>query len=264
LYEAVGICVNRSGKAWNDCDRIEDEDFLHMSELNRLRSVIRSVVVAVAIATTLSLAAAPMMAQRYVPKPNDQPTLELYKDTSMLKPPAGAKIAIFEMADLECPACARAYPIIHQAIAKYNIPFVYRDFPLPMHIWSFDAAVWARYLQDKVSPKAADEYRGAVFAAQTGIASKDDMVSFTQKYFRSHGISVPFVVDPTGQLKKEVEADRSLGEKLGVGYTPSIVVCTQKEWVHVTDINYLYQVIDELERKVGAEPAAKTPGKKAN
>jgi protein-disulfide isomerase len=230
----------------------------------RLRSVIRSViragVVAAVVAVTLSLAAAPLMAQRYVPKPNDG---ETYKDTSMLKPPAGAKIAIFEMADLECPACAHAYPIIHQAMAKYNIPLVYRDFPLQQHIWSFDAAVWARYLQDKVSPKAADEYRGAVFAAQNGIASKEDMTSFTQKYLRAHGINVPFVVDPTGQLKKEVEADRSLGEKLGVKYTPSIVVCTQKEWVHVTDVDNLYQVIDELERKVAAEPAAKAPVKKA-
>ncbi|MGA2436937.1 MAG: thioredoxin domain-containing protein [Acidobacteriaceae bacterium] len=224
-----------------------------MTEMIRLRSV----VIAAVVAMTLLFAAAPVTAQRYVPKPNDQPTLELYKDTSMLKPPAGAKIAIYELADMECPACAHAYPIVHAAMAHYNIPLVYKDFPLRQHIWSFDCAVWARYLQDKVSAKAADEYRGAVFAAQTGIASTDDMVNFTQKYFRSHGFNVPFVVDPTGQLKKEVEADRTLGEKLGVEYTPSIVVCTQKEWVHVTDIQYLYSTIDELEAKVKAETPAR-------
>ena len=128
-----------------------------------------------------------------------------------------------------------------------------RDFPLQVHVWSFDAAVWARYLQDKVSPKTGDEYRGAVFAAQTGIASKDDMLNFTRKFFQSHGLQLPFVPDPTGQFKKEVEADRTLGEKLGVQYTPSIIVCTQKEWVHVTDISLLYQTIDELKAKVGAE-----------
>jgi protein-disulfide isomerase len=221
-----------------------------MSEMNRLRSVICSGVVAAAVAMTLLFAASPLTAQQYVPKPNEN---ETYKDTSMLKPPAGAKIAIYELADMECPACARAYPVVHAAMAHYNIPLVFRDFPLRQHIWSFDAAVWARYLQDKVSAKAADEYRGAVFAAQTGIASTDDMLNFTQRYFRSHGFNVPFVVDPTGQLKKEVEADRALGEKLGVMYTPSIVVCTQKEWVHVTDIDYLYSTIDELEAKVKAE-----------
>ena len=222
----------------------------------------RPVVAAIAIAMTFLLAIAPVTAQRYVPKPNEG---ESFKDTSMLKPPAGAKLAIIVFEDLECPACAHAFPIAHQAAAHYNIPLVRRDFPLQGHIWSFDAAVWARYLQDKVSPKTADEYRGAVFAAQTGIASKDDMLNFTRKFFQTHGLQQPFVPDPTGQFKKEVEADRTLGERLGVQYTPSITVCTQHEWVHVTEIDSLYATIDELMAKVKAEPSpAKTiPAKKA-
>jgi len=227
-----------------------------MSEMSRLRSVIRFGVVAVAIAMTLPFATAPVMAQRSAPAGSG----ETFKDTSMLKPPAGAKIAIYELEDLECPACAHAFPIVHAAAAHYNIPIVRRDFPLLQHIWSFDAAVWARYLQDKVSPKTADEYRGAVFAAQTGIASKDDMLNFTRKFFQTHGLQLPFVPDPTGQFKKEVEADRALGERLGVQFTPSIIVCTQHEWVHVTDISLLYQTIDELEAKMGAEAPVKQKG----
>ena len=80
-------------------------------------------------------------------------------------------------------------------------------------------------------------------------------------------VSYTHLPDPTGQLKKEVEADRKLGDKLGVQYTPSIMVCTQKEWVHVTDISLLYQTIDELKAKAGAEApvkkAATPPAKKA-
>ena len=114
-------------------------------------------------------------------------------------------------------ACAHVVPHRpRQAAAHYNIPLdAARDFPLQEHLWSLDATVWARYLQDKVSPKTADEYRGAVFAAQTGIASKDDMLSFTRKFFQTHGLQLPFVPDPTGQFKKEVEADRTLGDKAG-------------------------------------------------
>jgi len=219
-----------------------------------------------AIALTVLLAVAPVRAQRYVPKPNyDGTTLETFKDTSMLKPPAGAKVAICVFEDLQCPACAQAYPVEHQAAAHYNIPIVRRDFPLPGHIWSFDAAVWARYLQDKVSPKTADDYRSAVFAAQRGIASKDDMLKVTRNFFQTHGLQMPFVPDPTGQFKKEVEADRDLGDKLGVKFTPSITVVTQHEWVHVTEIDSLYATIDELMAKVKAEPSAakKTPVKKA-
>jgi len=230
-----------------------------MSEMNRLRSV----VVAVAIAMTLPFAAAPLMAQRAAPPG----TGETFKDTSMLKPPAGAKIAIYELADMECPACAHAFPIVHAAGAHYNIPVVRKDFPLQQHIWSFDAAVWARYLQDKVSPMTADEYRGAVFKAQTGIASKDDMLNVTRRFFQTHGLQLPFVPDPAGQFKKEVEADRTVGERLGVQYTPAIIVVTQHEWVHVTDISLLYQTIDQLEARVGAEvsvkKAATTPAKKS-
>jgi protein-disulfide isomerase len=219
----------------------------------------RPVVVA---AITLLLAVAPVAAQRYVPKPNEG---ETFKDTSMLKPPAGAKVAIIVFEDLECPACAASFPIEHQAAAHYNIPLVRRDFPLPMHIWSFDAAIWARYLQDKVSPKTGDDYRGAVFAAQRGIASKDDMLNFTRKFFQTHSLQMPFVPDPTGQFKKEVEADKAVGERLGVQYTPSISVVTQHEWVHVIEIDSLYATIDDLLAKTKSEPsAAKTiPAKKA-
>jgi protein-disulfide isomerase len=215
--------------------------------------------VAAVVAMTLPFAAAPLMAPLMAQRAAPPGTGETFKDTSMLKPPAGAKIAIYELEDLECPACAHAFPIVHAAAAHYNIPIVRKDFPLQQHVWSFDAAVWARYLQDKVSPKTGDEYRGAVFAAQTGIASKDDMLNFTRRFFQTHGLQLPFVPDPTGQFKKEVEADRTLGERLGVQYTPAIIVCTQHEWVHVTDISLLYQTIDELEAKVAAEAPVRKP-----
>jgi protein-disulfide isomerase len=215
---------------------------------------------AAAVATTLTLVSMPVLAQRAAPPGTGDP----FKDTSMFKPPVGAKVAIIEFEDLECPACSHAFPVVHAAAAHYNIPLIRKDFPLGgMHIWSFDAAVWARYLQDKVSPKMADDYRGAVFAAQLGINSKDDMLSFTRKFFQTHGLQMPFVPDPTGQLTAEVKADHALGEKMGLQHTPTIVVCTQHEWVHVTDTSLLYQTIDELMAKVGTSPVKAAPAKSA-
>lgn len=216
---------------------------------------LRFFVAAVAIAMVAALAAVPGMAQTSAPPG----TGETFKDTSMLKPPPGVRIEIIEWQDLMCPACAHAFPIVHAAAAHYNIPLVERDFPLPGHamLGSGEAAIWARYLQDKVSMKMADEYRGAVFAGQSGIANKDDMLNFTRRFFQSHGLQMPFVPDPTGQLTKEVDADKNLALKLGVYYTPCIIVCTQHEWVHVTDPSLLYQTIDELEAKLGPEAPAK-------
>jgi protein-disulfide isomerase len=203
-------------------------------------------------------AAVPAMAQRTVGQPQTTP----FKDTSMIKPPAGAKVAIYEFEDLECPACAHAHPIVMAAIDHYKIPYVRRDFPLPMHLWSTDAAIWARYMQDKISPKFADDYRTAVFAAQTAIASKDDLINFTRKFMQQHGQQMPFVVDPTGQFRKEVFEDKALGEKMGLSQTPTIFVCTPTNWVLVTDASQLYQTIEQVEAQVGAKSAA--PVKKAS
>jgi protein-disulfide isomerase len=153
-------------------------------------------------------------------------------------------VAVIEFEDLECPACAHAFPIVQQAIAHYNIPYIRHDFPLKMHIWSFDAAVIARYIQDKIDPKAAEAYRGAVFANQTAIASKEDLENFTRHYFQAHGREMPFVIDPTGEFTREVIADRTLGERIGLSHTPSIFVVTQRHWTQVTDVSLLYQTID--------------------
>ena len=173
-----------------------------------------------------------------------RPQLRRHSTTPPWSSPAGARVAIYEFEDLECPACAHAFPIVHAAAERYKIPLVRHDFPLKMHIWSRDAAVIARYIQDKIDPGAAEEYRRAVFANQTSIASKDDLQRFSQKYFQSHGRVMPFVVDPNGLFAAEVHADYTLGERIGLTQTPTIFVVTQKNWVEVTDVNHLYQTID--------------------
>ena len=183
---------------------------------------------------------APAFAQTSAP-PN---TGTAFKDTSMLKPPAGARVAIYEFEDLECPACSHAFPITRAAAEHYKIPLLHHDFPLKMHIWSLDAAITARYMQDKISPQAAEDYRRAVFANQNSIASKEDLQNFTRHYFQTHGKEMPFVVDPTGQFAREVQADYQLGERVGLTQTPTIFVVTPRHWVQVTDVSQLYQTID--------------------
>ena len=131
----------------------------------------------------LSLASAGASAQISVPPNQVTP----FKDTSMLKPPAGSKVAVVEWEDLECPACAKAFPIVHQAINHYHLPLVRHDFQIPGHVWSHEAAIYARYMQDKISLDLATDYRRQVFASQFRIASKDDLKAFTQQFLSSKG-----------------------------------------------------------------------------
>jgi protein-disulfide isomerase len=169
-----------------------------------------------------------------------------------LHPPAGAKVAIVEFEDMECPDCARANPLLREASEKYHIPWVRHDFPLPFHTWSFDAAVNARWFDTK-SKKIGDDYRDAVFAAQPSIQTQDDLRNFTQKFATEHKLALPFAVDPQGRLAAEVKADYALGQSVGIQHTPTIWVVTNKTngvpFVEVVDRSRLYELLDEAEEQ---------------
>src|SRR5271157_525696 len=135
-------------------------------------------------------------------------------DTSVLRPPKGSKVALLVFEDLQCPDCARAAPLLHEAAKKYNIPLVQYDFPLPMHNWSFEAAVNARYFDTK-SKKLGDEYRLFIFQNQPQI-TKDNLRGTTERFAEDHKVALPFVVDPNGELAAKVRADFQVGQKVGI------------------------------------------------
>ncbi len=155
-------------------------------------------------------------------------------DTSILKPAPGSKVSILVFEDLGCPACAHAHPYELAAAAKEHVPLIRRDFPLEAHVWTFDAAVFARYLEDHVSPKTAGDYRTDVFLAQRQIASKDDLQQYDARWSKQHGLTIPSPLDPGGKLAAQVKADFDLGVRLNVTLTPTIVVVTPTHYQVVT------------------------------
>lgn len=166
------------------------------------------------------------------------------KDTSALHLPPGAKVAIVEFADLECPMCAHDNPIIMQAVEHYHVAWMRHDFPLPMHNWSFQAAVNARWFDTK-SKQLGNDYRNAVFASQPNIETKDDLQRFTQKFAQQHGVALPFIMDPQGKLAADVKADAALAERMGVHETPTAWVVTEHGYKQITDFSKLYSMLDQ-------------------
>ena len=199
----------------------------------------------------------PLAAQLAVPPANATP----FKDTSVLKPPPHARVAIVEFEDLECGACAHAYPIVRSAMARYNIPRVHHDFLITSHVWSRDAAITARYLEDQISPAKAEEFRRDVFANQQAIASRDDLNQFTRQWFGTHNTQLPFVLDPSGRCASEVQQDCALGARLGVRHTPTIVIVTARQWIEVTDPSQLYAAIESTESEATAGPQKAQPAR---
>jgi len=212
----------------------------------RLRVLNHPVGISLAFALALSAPfATPKTAQAQFSQP--APGTQVH-DPSALRPPAGAKVAIVEFEDLECPDCARANPLLKEATDKYHIPWVRHDFPLPFHAWSFQAAVNARWF-DLKSKLLGDNYRDAVFSNQTDITSLTILADFTQKYAQSKGITMPFAVDPQGKLAALVKADYALGQRIGIEHTPTIWVVTagtkSAPFVEVLDRTKLYQLLDQ-------------------
>jgi len=184
-------------------------------------------------------------------------------DASALHPPAGARVAIVEFADLECPDCARANPLLVEAAAKYNIPWVRHDYPLPYHAWSFQGMVYARWFDANKGVKLGDEYRNAVFANQLNIYNPAILRQFTEKFAASHGIQLPFAIDPQGKYSAEVKADYALGERIGIEHTPTIWIVTDRangapQYAEVVDRSKLFQMIDQALAETRPAKATRT------
>jgi protein-disulfide isomerase len=182
-------------------------------------------------------------------------------DPCALKPPKGADVAIVEYEDLQCPDCARAAPLVQEAVRTYRIPYVRRDFPLPKHNWARQAAILARFFDTK-SKKIGDEFRQYIYTHQPEI-NPQNLHSFAEKFAEEHKMALPLVIDPHGALERKIAADQACGIRNNVQHTPTIYVVGNKEtgtpFVEVVDRGELFRMIDDMRREAAAarKPAPK-------
>ena len=222
----------------------------------------RRFLIATAVSLALFLSPFALKAQFLGTGPHDD-----FHDTTILRPPAGSQVAVIVFEDLGCPACARAHPLEIQATQQTHVPLVRYDFPLVAHIWTFEGAVDARYIQHTLGAKLAEDFRSDVFASQGVITSKDDLHQFTAAWLQKHGQKMPAVVDPNGTLAKEVNADLDLGKRLNLQYTPTIVVVTRNAYQVVCGTkdgaNDPAQILPIVKAALAKTTIAKAPTAKA-
>ena len=169
---------------------------------------------------------------------------------SALRPPKGSSVALVVFEDLQCPDCRRAAPLVAQASQTYKIPVVRHDFPLPMHNWSMNAAILARYF-DTHSKALGNAFRDYIFEHQMEIVP-NTLRGFAEKFAAEHKVELPFVVDPAGKLAALVNADKELGKSLNLDHTPTIWVVSDKKtanpYVEVKDRSQLFALIDSMKK----------------
>lgn len=175
--------------------------------------------------------------------------LALAQDPALLRPPKGVPVAIIVFQDLQCPKCRADAPVEEQAARAHNVPLIRHDFPLPMHNWSYTAAVDARYF-DSQGKDLGNEYRDYIFQHQPEI-TPGNLQQHTEKFASEHKVDLPFVIDPQGKFAAEVNADKELGRKVGIQHTPTIYVVSSKNssrpFVEVTDTSQLFQTVEAMQ-----------------
>jgi len=181
-------------------------------------------------------------------------------DASALKPPRGAKVAIVMFEDLQCPDCSRAYSMVWEVAAGHKVPVVLHDFPLPMHNWAFEAAVWARYF-DHISVDLGNDFRKFIYANQIQV-TRDNLLQWAQKFAGENKTAVPLDKDPDGKFAELVKADFALGQRIGVEHTPTIWVVgnsgvSQPLVEEVKDREKLGQIIEDMLSRVQPVSAVK-------
>ncbi len=167
---------------------------------------------------------------------------------TVLRPPKGSQVAIVVFEDLQCPMCRRTAPLVEQASKTYKIPVIFHDFPLPMHNWSYQAAVMARYF-DTHSKDLGNEFRDYIFENQLEIIPSN-LRSYADKFAAAHKTDLPFVFDTGGKLSALVNADRDLGKAIKIDHTPTVYIVSSrnpnKPYVEVRDNTQLYSTIDAM------------------
>jgi protein-disulfide isomerase len=178
-------------------------------------------------------------------------SVAMAQDPALLRPPKGAPVALIVFEDLQCPKCRTDSPLEEQAAKAHKIPLVRHDFPLPMHNWSFNAAVIARYF-DSQGKDLGIQFRDYIFQHQPEI-TPTTLQSFAQRFAAEHKVDLPFVVDPQGRFAAQVTADKDLGKKINIQHTPTIFVVSSRNparpFIEVTDTSQLFQLIEAMQNE---------------
>lgn len=141
--------------------------------------------------------------------------------------PADAPVTIVEYADLECPTCGRLQPFLENVLLpRYagKVRLVYKEFPLPSHDWSHEAAI-ANECAYEIDPPSFARYRTAIFAHQDqiNVTNVRDMLLSLGEQAGINRLKLAGCLDAKASLPR-VEAGYREGMKLQVLYTPTLFI----------------------------------------
>lgn len=142
---------------------------------------------------------------------------------------ASASVYLVEFADLQCPACQAAHPVVKQVIAEYRdkVNYVYRHFPLSGHQNALPAAQAAEAAGEQGK---FWEMQDLLYQKQTDWENADKPLEIFQTYAQSLNLdSDRFTQDfQSGKYKDLINKDKADALAAGVNATPTFFVNGKK------------------------------------
>ncbi len=155
--------------------------------------------------------------------------------------PADAKLLIVEFADLECPACKGAAPLMQKLRTDFpQARFVFQSFPLPLlHPWAVRAASYLDCIS-RSNPEHAFTFIDAIFDHQkeienavrkTGPDGKttvdDAAVTAQLRYYVEWAGADPAKIQScaeTPATAERIARSEQLGQSIGITGTPTLFI----------------------------------------
>lgn len=160
-----------------------------------------------------------------------------------------ASVKIVEFADLQCPACKQAQPIVEKVMEKYKdeIYFVFRHYPLSTHRNAKLAAQAAEAAgkQDKFFEMVHVQYD-----KQGEWAEKTNPREEFRKYAQELNLSMDQFNQNMEEIKKPIEEDYALGNRAGVQSTPTFFINGEK-YPGVIQQEQIQQIIESIIQNQG-------------
>jgi protein-disulfide isomerase len=148
---------------------------------------------------------------------HDEPTLG----------PANAPVTLVEYADLECPTCARMHEFLEtKVVPRYGnkLRVVFKEYPLPMHDWSFTAAI-ADQCAYEINPSTYVPLRTAIFRNQQliNIANlRDSLLSYGEQAGLDR-VQLAGCLDAKSSLPR-IQRDMAEAKRIEVISTPTVFI----------------------------------------
>jgi len=166
-------------------------------------------------------------------KPQENPNQKadetvLYSNTKNFLGDTNAPVKIVEFADMQCPACRSAQPILKSVLEKHQdqVYFVFRHYPLSTHKNARQAAkaVEAASLQGKIW-----EMVDLLYTKQPEWSEKSNPEDLFAGYAQELGLDVEKFKTDLDESYDIIDRDFADGNKLTVSSTPTFFINGEKK-----------------------------------